>query len=57
VGEEMHMVRHGGVVPARVRPRMHVAHAPSIQAFPFVQGILQARPDPVVAGPPKDNHA
>ncbi len=54
VGEEVLMIRHGGVVPVRERPRMRVAPAPSIQAFPFASPISQARP--VTAGPEKDHN-
>jgi hypothetical protein len=54
VGEEVLMVRHGGVVPVRVRPRMRVAPAPGIQAFPFTAPISPAQP--VAAGAQKDTY-
>lgn len=54
VGEEILMVRHGGVVPVRVRPRMRVAPAPGIQAFPFGAPITPAQP--VAAGAQKDKY-
>jgi hypothetical protein len=52
-GDAVLMIRHGGVVPVRVRPRMRVAPAPGVQAFPFVAPISQAQP--VTAGPEKDH--
>jgi hypothetical protein len=54
LGMEVLMVRHGGVVPVRVRPRMRVAPAPGIQAFPFTPRITPA--PPVAAGAQKDTY-
>lgn len=55
IREEVLMIRHGGVVPVRVRPRMRVAPAPSIGAFPFVSGISRARP--VAVGLEQDHNS
>jgi hypothetical protein len=57
VGEEVLMVRHGGVVPARARPRMQVARVPGIQAFPFITGMAPTHPEAAAAGPRKDKYS
>jgi len=53
VREDVLMVRHGALVPAKARPRLRVAHAPSINAFPFIEASVCAGDGP--ASREKDN--